>query len=190
MTKIVDSILGFALGDAMGVFCKNRKREDLIAKPVVKMEGFGAFGVPSGVWSDDTALVLATIDSLVCTHKIDYDDMMRRFYNWMNKGEYTATGIVFDVEDVTRDSLLKHFTRKADVFNCGDKVSNSNGSLKRILPIALYTFYDDMSDDDLRGKGIAGELVKRAFDYFEKSGYKVKCSCSYAKNWGLNHGKL
>ena len=149
MTKIVDSILGFALGDAMGVFCKNRKREDLIANPIVKMEGFGAFGVPSGVWSDDTALVLATIDSLVCTHKIDYDDMMRRFYNWMNKGEYTATGIVFDVEDVTRDSLLKHFTRKADVFNCGDKVSNSNGSLKRILPIALYTFYDGMSDDDL-----------------------------------------
>ena len=42
----------------------------------------------------------------------------------------------------------------------------------------------------LRGKGIAGELVKRAFNYFEKSGYKVKCSCSYAKNWGLNHGKL
>ena len=50
--------------------------------------------------------------------------------------------------------------------------------------------YHTYVDDDLRGKGIAGELVKRAFDYFEKSGYKVKCSCSYAKNWGLNHGKL
>ena len=49
-----------------------------------------------------------------------------------------------------------------------------------------YTYVDD----DLRGKGIAGELVKRAFDYIEKSGYKVKCSCSYAKNWGLNHEKL
>lgn len=43
---------------------------------------------------------------------------------------------------------------------------------------------------DLRGQGIAGELVKRAFEYLESKNYEIECSCSYAKRWALNHGKL
>ncbi len=53
----------------------------------------------------------------------------------------------------------------------------------------MADIYHTYVDDDLRGQGIAGELVKKAFEYFEKNNYKVKCSCSYAKNWALKHGK-
>ncbi len=49
--------------------------------------------------------------------------------------------------------------------------------------------YHTYVDDDLRGQGIASKLVEMAFDYFEKNGYEVRCSCSYAKNWAIKHDK-
>lgn len=49
--------------------------------------------------------------------------------------------------------------------------------------------YHTYVDDDLRGQGIASELVKRAFNYLEENSYEIECSCSYAKNWALKHDK-
>ena len=49
--------------------------------------------------------------------------------------------------------------------------------------------YHTYVDDDLRGQGIASRLVEMVFDYFDKNNYEVKCSCSYARNWALKHGK-
>lgn len=151
MSKIVNSILGLAIGDAMGVYCKGMDRKDLVANPVIKMEGFGAFSVPAGSWSGKTALVLATIDSIINKHTLDYDDMMKRYCNWMYNGAYTSTGVAFDIDEITKNSLLLYFTKKAKVQECGSKdiESNSNDSLIRMLPIALYSFYDDLKDDEL-----------------------------------------
>lgn len=50
--------------------------------------------------------------------------------------------------------------------------------------------YHTYVDGDLRGQGIASELVKRAFEYLEKSNYKIKCSCSYAKKWAIKNEKI
>ena len=49
--------------------------------------------------------------------------------------------------------------------------------------------YNTYVDDDLRGQGIASKLVLMAFEYFEKNNYEVKCSCSYARNWAIKHGR-
>lgn len=151
MSKIVDSILGFAIGDAMGVPIEFKKREELLKKPVVKMQGYGTYDEPAGVWSDDTSMVLATIDSLVSLHEINYDDMMKRFCNWINNAEYTATGNVFDIGITTKDSILKYYMNKIEPVECGGKSinNNGNGSLMRMLPIALYTYYKDIVDDRL-----------------------------------------
>lgn len=42
-------------------------------------------------------------------------------------------------------------------------------------------------DVTLRGRGIADSLLTNAFEYFKDNNIKVKCSCSYAKKWVLNH---
>ena len=42
-------------------------------------------------------------------------------------------------------------------------------------------------DVTLRGRGIADKLLTNAFEYFKANKIKVKCSCSYAKKWVLNH---
>ena len=51
------------------------------------------------------------------------------------------------------------------------------------------SIYHTYVDEDLRGKGVAFKLVSMAFDYLEENNYQVECSCSYAKNWALKHGK-
>lgn len=45
--------------------------------------------------------------------------------------------------------------------------------------------YHTYVSDDLRGKGIAHKLVDMAIDYGVKNGYKIKCSCSYARKVAL-----
>ena len=169
MKKIVNSILGFAIGDAMGVPVEYKKREELLDKPIVKMEGYGTYDVPAGTWSDDTSMVLATIDSLISLHKIDYDDIMKRFCDWINNAKYTATGVVFDMGITTKESILKYYMNRIEATECGGASinNNGNGSLMRMLPIALYTYYEDITDDRLL------DIVRDASSLTHKHEYSI-----------------
>ena len=98
MSMIKDSILGFVVGDAMGVPIEFVSRDELLKKPVTSMLGNGTYNVPAGTWSDDTSLTLATIDSIIKFKEISYNDMAKKFCDWALKGEYTATGEVLILE--------------------------------------------------------------------------------------------
>ena len=177
MKKIVNSILGFAIGDAMGVPIEFKKREELLDKPVLNMQGYGTHDVPSGTWSDDTSMMLATIDSLVSLHKIDYDDMMKRFCDWINNAKYTATGVVFDMGITTKESILKYYMNKIEPVKCGGASinNNGNGSLMRMLPIALYTYFKDIVDDRLL------DIIKNASSLTHAHEYSVMGCYIYVK---------
>lgn len=41
--------------------------------------------------------------------------------------------------------------------------------------------------DAIGGRGIAGDLVKAAFEYARGAGYKVRPACSYAAAWAERH---
>ena len=97
MSVVKNSLVGFAVGDAMGVPLEFEHREKLLEKPVTTMTGYGSYSVPEGVWSDDTSMTLATMDSIIEKNGIDYNDMANRFLNWINNAEYTATNEVFDI---------------------------------------------------------------------------------------------
>lgn len=177
MKKIVNSILGFAIGDAMGVPIEFKKREELLKNPVLNMQGYGTYDVPFGTWSDDTSMVLATIDSLVSLHKIDYDDMMKRFCDWINNAKYTATGVVFDMGITTKESILKYYMDKTTPVKCGGGSinNNGNGSLMRMLPIALYTYFEDIVDDRLL------DIIKDASSLTHAHEYSVMGCYIYVK---------
>lgn len=146
--KIIDGMLGFAIGDAIGVPIEFTNREELLKNPVTKMLGYGQYNVPKGTWSDDTALTLATMDSLTKYPNIDYNDMMKRFCNWINKGAYTATGEVFDVGTTTKYALINYINGEIPL-KCGLNAlnSNGNGSLMRMLPIAYYCFKKGLNEE-------------------------------------------
>lgn len=117
-------------------------RKQLKENKVTEMLEYGTHNQPMGTWSDDSSMVLATIDSLIQNKRIDYNDIMNKFLDWYSKGEYTPTGKVFDIGNATVSALMKYKNNKT-TFLCGSKDinSNGNGSLMRILPISLYLHY-------------------------------------------------
>ena len=151
MSIVRNSLIGFAVGDAIGVPIEFEHREKLLENPVTKMLGYGSYSVPEGVWSDDTSMTLATIDSIIKNNGINYNNMADCFINWIDNADYTATNEVFDVGITTRYALVRYTNNKLDATKCGGESfnENGNGSLMRMLPIALYCYYKNVNDDEL-----------------------------------------
>lgn len=151
MSIVKDSLYGFIVGDAMGVPIEFEDKEKLINKPVTSMLGYGSHDVEAGVYSDDTSMTLATMDSIIKQNGIiNYNDIADKFCNWVNNNEYTATNKVFDIGRTTKYALIKYFNNKIDATMCGGTNinENGNGSLMRMLPIALYCFYKNIKGDN------------------------------------------
>ena len=71
--KIKNSILGFVIGDAIGVPLEFSSRETRRQRPILDMVGYGRYNLPAGVWSDDTSMTLATMASIIEKDNIDYN---------------------------------------------------------------------------------------------------------------------
>lgn len=142
--RIKGSLFGFFVGDALGVPVEFIKREELKKNKVTKMLEYGTHNQPIGTWSDDSSMVIATIDSIINNKGINYNDIMDNFLKWCKEGLYTPEGIVFDIGNATSAALYK-YNKDKKTFICGSKeiYSNGNGSLMRILPISLYLHYTD-----------------------------------------------
>ncbi len=137
--KSKEGIMGFVVADALGVPYEFVKREDLDEYPINDMIGHGTYNQPKGSFSDDSSMILCTIDSIICKKEIDYDEIMSRFLKWYNDGEYTPNGKCFDIGKTTIKGL-SNYEIGISPLKCGSKKErdNGNGSLMRILPIAYY----------------------------------------------------
>lgn len=134
---VKSAILGLVAGDALGVPVEFQSREELEQDPVTGMRAYGTHHQPAGTWSDDSSMALCLLESL--THSVSYDDMMARFLRWAEEGYMTAHGDVFDMGIATRQALTK-YAKGTPPLECGGTgtYDNGNGSLMRILPLALY----------------------------------------------------
>ena len=146
MGKFYDAIIGLVVGDALGVPFEFHKRDTFKA---VDMVGYGTYDQPPGTWSDDSSLTLATVESIVRMGKIDPDDIMHNFYQWLFFGEFTPFGKVFDVGNTTRMAIQRYRYEGEKPINCGGSslMDNGNGSLMRILPLAFTSHsYQDIEN--------------------------------------------
>lgn len=84
---IAGSIWRLIVGDALGVPVEFKSRGYLEDYPVTGMMEYGTHEQPKGTWSDDSSMMLCTLDSL-CRGGIDCDDIMARFAAWLFAGEY------------------------------------------------------------------------------------------------------
>ena len=149
--KVKNGIIGFVIGDTMGVPVEFNSREKLLLNPVTEMLEYGTNNMPKGCWSDDTSMTLATMDSIIKCKEINTNDMADRFIKWYRNGEYTATGIMFDIGTTTQQALIK-YQRGIDIASkCGGEreYDNGNGSLMRMLPIAYYCFFKGLEDTEI-----------------------------------------
>lgn len=138
---ILAGVCGLALGDAVGVPFEFQKRENVKRYDLSKMWGNGTHNQPVGTWSDDTSLVLATLDAMSCNVG-SFGRVMDNFREWLEKGKYTANGRVFDVGGTTARAIERYRTGE-DLALCGEdyEYSNGNGSLMRMLPVAFYMWF-------------------------------------------------
>lgn len=86
--RILGGLWGSLVGDALGVPVEFKDRATVQVDPVKDMQGFGTHMQPAGTWSDDGALILCTVDSLLHS-EFDAQDMGRRFLQWMRGGLWT-----------------------------------------------------------------------------------------------------
>lgn len=140
---IRSSVLGAAVGDALGVPVEFQNRASRKEDPVVGMREYGTHHQPAGTWSDDSSMIFATMTGLMKAGKYDPEAVMQEFANWMVRQEHTPHGEVFDIGGATSQAIV-NYVHKMPAINCGgtEEHSNGNGSLMRILPIGL-AFADD-----------------------------------------------
>ena len=145
-----NGIIGLAIGDALGTPFEHVRRAVLDREPITDMVAGGTHEMGKGVYSDDTALILATIDSILEKDKINPNDIGNRFIDWLKTGRYTATGKTFGVGRVCEEAITNFERGSENAAKCGMNglYDNGNGSLMRILPLAYYIHGKNIYDDE------------------------------------------
>ncbi|CAF0771162.1 unnamed protein product [Didymodactylos carnosus] len=164
LDKIVGSLLGLAVGDALGAHAEFRPHNFLQENPVKDLVGGGTWGLKGGQWTDDTSMALCLSVSLIVNEDFYAYDQLVRYKWWWKHGYMSSTGKCFDIGSATRRAL-EEFTQRqvqlaqqlnvqADVildnlpkhrveskkFNadCSSSDGAGNGALMRLAPIPLF----------------------------------------------------
>ena len=143
--RVLGGLWGAVVGDALGVPVEFLSREEVQANRVADMRGFGTHRQPPGTWSDDSSMLLCTTESLI--GGFDANDIAQRFMHWYKVGYWTAHGEPFDIGMTTAEALDRIEAGTVPEQAGGrDESSNGNGSLMRILPVALKGVESPMED--------------------------------------------
>jgi ADP-ribosylglycohydrolase len=120
------------------------RAEELPPSAAIEMEPPADFrrahpGVPPGTWSDDGAHALCLLASLTHKGRLDTGDLARRLLNWHRHGYLTPDGDVFDIGIQTARAFeaLEAGVAPDEAGPSGER-NNGNGSLMRVLPLALW----------------------------------------------------
>ena len=135
--KILGGLWGAITGDALGVPVEFMSREQVRRNPITGMRGYGTFNLPPGSWSDDSSLLICTVESLI--DGFDTDSMGELFIRWLTEGYWTPWGNTFDVGASTMSSIGR-MMREVPPEEAGGRSENDNGngSLMRILPVGIF----------------------------------------------------
>lgn len=134
-SKLRAAIYGLAIGDAIGVPVEFKQRGTYTISGMV---GYGTHQQPSGTWSDDTSMTIATCASIKKCGVINVLDIYDKFADWICNGAYTVDGNTFDYGITTCSAIRQGY-------GMDDEMSNGNGSLMRILPLA----FTDASNEEI-----------------------------------------
>lgn len=158
--RILGGLWGSLSGDALGVPVEFENRASVQANPVTDMRGYGTHQQPPGTWSDDSSMLLCTVESLLAL-EFSPEDLAQRFLRWDRENYWTPHGIVFDM-GVTTSQAIRRFAMGTPSLESGgrDLYDNGNGSLMRILPLCLR-FAEADDDTFVERIGQASSITHR-----------------------------
>ena len=154
-----DGLFGLAVGDALGVpveFLDRKTVRDINVTEMMGVEDKLTFRsrwsqmIPSGSWSDDTSMTIATMDTISKDKgEINYDHIMDSFLDWWFNKKYTSLDIPFGLGGVVTKALY-NYRRGMPTLVCGGSrlYDNGNGSLMRILPFSLYCIENELDEEE------------------------------------------
>lgn len=137
-------MIGLLVGDALGVPYEFHPAPSIPPAELIETtppEGFSRAhpGVAPGTYSDDGAHALGLLASLLDRGELDLEDLAARLTGWLDNGELAVDGRVFDVGMQTQRAIarLKGGIAAHLAGPAGER-DNGNGSLMRVLPLALW----------------------------------------------------
>jgi ADP-ribosylglycohydrolase len=142
--RIAGGVWGLLVGDSLGVPYEFHQPHDLPPPYALEMAPPAAFqrahaGVPPGTWSDDGAQALALLASLLDRGQLDLDDVGQRLVAWYTHGYLAVDRHVFDVGVQTSQAIRAMLAgTPAQAAGLSHEHANGNGSLMRVLPLALW----------------------------------------------------
>ena len=142
--KIAGGFWGLLVGDALGVPYEFHAPESLPPLEQIEFEPPASFsrahaGVAPGTWSDDGAQALCLLASLLECEALDLENLATKIAAWYQDGLFAVDNHVFDV-GITTSAAIRQFRRGTPADQAGPKseYDNGNGSLMRVLPLALW----------------------------------------------------
>ncbi len=149
MSHLLQAVIGATVGDALGVPYEGQERDTFVCED---MQPLGWNEKPLGFWSDDTALILAELDSLKEKQAFDADDVMTKFGRWLHDGAYTPDGKAYGWGRTTARAVSRfRGGTPADICGGGDVLDNGAGALMRMLPYVLLKTPDRLDIVDAAG---------------------------------------
>ncbi len=142
--RVEGALYGLLVGDALGVPYEFRPPDRVPPRADIEMTPPAGYdrahaSIAPGTWSDDGAHALCLLASLLHRDALDLDDLARRLRNWRDHGYLAVDSVVFDVGVQTERALMA-LTAGTPVERAGPagEYDNGNGSLMRVLPLALW----------------------------------------------------
>jgi ADP-ribosyl-[dinitrogen reductase] hydrolase len=142
--RLAGGVYGLLIGDALGVPYEFHPPARLPPLDQLEFEPPRDFprahaGIEPGTWSDDGAQANCLLASLLYREQLDLEDLGRRLVNWYELGYMAVDHHVFDVGIQTRIALTE-FRAGTPGHLSGPRGErdNGNGSLMRVLPLALW----------------------------------------------------
>lgn len=140
----LDGLVGLLVGDSMGVLWEFQSPERLPPRSLIEMNPPCRYNrshrhIPCGTWSDDGAQALCLYASLIEMGRFSLVDFSAKLLLWRDHGYMAIDGDVFDIGNQT-DEALDRLKAGIPAYESGgaEESDNGNGSLMRVLPLALW----------------------------------------------------
>ena len=135
-SRLYGAILGFCIGDMLGVPVEFSSRAEREKDPVGEMRAYGVHHQHFGTWSDDTSLMLCLIDAYI--RGFTLERLCENMIACYTCGRFTPDGRMFDIGNSTLEAI-RRMSSGIEPEKCGgiSERDNGNGSLMRILPLAF-----------------------------------------------------
>lgn len=144
-SRLRGGLYGLLVGDMVGVPFEFHPPERLPPPEALDTQlppGFRRShpDAPLGAWSDDGAQALCLLDSLLAKGSFDARDFADRLVAWATRGYLAVEHEVFDIGFQTQLAITRIQQGVLPLSETGGdgERSNGNGSLMRVLPLALW----------------------------------------------------